>query len=184
MNVSLTPELEKFVAQKVQSGLYQTASEVIREGLRLLEERDALRQAHLDDIRQAIQDGNAQLARGEGLPGEQVFEQLRAKSRARRHAAPWAGIFSHLWQPRTLTIYGNLSPAIMWRPLTASCEEIYEVIQCLVRMPLIGHFREDLADRSHRFWPVRDFLIVYHPDTSPLEIVRILRGSRDIPSLL
>jgi plasmid stabilization system protein ParE len=63
-------------------------------------------------------------------------------------------------------------------------EEIYEVLQRLVRMPLIGHFRGDLADRSHRFWPVRDFLIVYHPDTSPLEIVRILRGSCDIPSLL
>jgi antitoxin ParD1/3/4 len=88
MNVSLTPELEKFVAQKVQSGLYQTASEVVREGLRLLEERDALRQARLDDIRQAIQDGNAQLARGEGLPGEQVFADIRAKSRARRHDAP------------------------------------------------------------------------------------------------
>jgi antitoxin ParD1/3/4 len=88
MNVSLTPELEKFVAQKVQSGLYQTASEVIREGLRLLEERDALHQARLDDIHQAIQDGNAQLARGEGLPGEQVFAHLRAKSRARRHVAP------------------------------------------------------------------------------------------------
>jgi plasmid stabilization system protein ParE len=63
-------------------------------------------------------------------------------------------------------------------------EEIDAAIQRLVRLPLIGHFREDLADRSHRFWPVRDFLIVYHPDTSPLEIVRILRGSRDIPSLL
>lgn len=85
MNVSLTPALEKFVAQKVQSGLYQTASEVIREGLRLLEERDALQQARLDDIRQAIQDGNAQLVRGEGLPGEPVFEHIRAKSRARRH---------------------------------------------------------------------------------------------------
>jgi antitoxin ParD1/3/4 len=88
MNVSLTPALEKFVAQKVQSGLYQTASEVIREGLRLLEERDALHQARLDDIRQAIQDGNSQLARGEGLPGEEVFAQIRAKSRTRRHAAP------------------------------------------------------------------------------------------------
>jgi antitoxin ParD1/3/4 len=88
MNVSLTPALEKFVAQKVQSGLYQTASEVIREGLRLLEERDALHQARLDDIRQAIQDGNAQLARGEGLPGEEVSAQIHAKSRARRHVAP------------------------------------------------------------------------------------------------
>ena len=82
MNVSLTPALEKFVAQKVQSGLYQTASEVIREGLRLLEERDALHQARLDDIRQAIQDGNTQLARGEGLPGEEASAQIRAKSRA------------------------------------------------------------------------------------------------------
>ena len=87
MNVSLTPELEKFVAEKVQSGLYQTASEVIREGLRLLEERDTLRQARIEEIRQAIQQGNAQLARGEGLPGEEVFEHIRTKSQARRRAA-------------------------------------------------------------------------------------------------
>ena len=57
-------------------------------------------------------------------------------------------------------------------------------MQHLVRMPLLGHVREELADRSHRFWPVQDFLIIYHPETSPLEIVRILRGSRDIPSLI
>jgi antitoxin ParD1/3/4 len=87
MNVSLTPELAKFVEQKVKSGLYHTASEVIRESLRLLEERDALRQAHLDEIRQAIQQGSAQLARGEGLPGEKVFENIQAKSQARRRAA-------------------------------------------------------------------------------------------------
>ncbi|HEY7054975.1 MAG TPA: type II toxin-antitoxin system ParD family antitoxin [Vicinamibacterales bacterium] len=40
MNVSLTPELEKFVTDKVRSGLYQTASEVVREALRLLKVRD------------------------------------------------------------------------------------------------------------------------------------------------
>jgi putative addiction module CopG family antidote len=40
MNVSLTPELEKFVDGKVESGLYNNASEVVREGLRLLQERD------------------------------------------------------------------------------------------------------------------------------------------------
>ena len=40
MNVSLTPELERFVEKKVQTGRYQSASEVIRAGLRLLEERD------------------------------------------------------------------------------------------------------------------------------------------------
>ena len=40
MNVSLTPELEQLVNEKVESGFYQTASEVVREALRLLSERD------------------------------------------------------------------------------------------------------------------------------------------------
>jgi antitoxin ParD1/3/4 len=48
MNVSLTPELEELVNQKVRSGLYQTASEVVREALRLLKQRD-------DDTRRADQ---------------------------------------------------------------------------------------------------------------------------------
>ncbi|MBA2353861.1 MAG: type II toxin-antitoxin system ParD family antitoxin [Acidobacteriota bacterium] len=43
MNVSLTPELERFVDDKVESGLYNNASEVIREGLRLLKEHDEVR---------------------------------------------------------------------------------------------------------------------------------------------
>jgi antitoxin ParD1/3/4 len=86
MNVSLTPELERFVEQQVASGLYHTASEVIREGLRLLEERDALRQTRLNAIRRAIQHGNDQLARGEGIPGETVFANIRNKSQARRQA--------------------------------------------------------------------------------------------------
>lgn len=43
MNVSLTPELEKFVDDKVESGLYNNASEVIRESLRLLKEHDEIR---------------------------------------------------------------------------------------------------------------------------------------------
>ena len=60
MNVSLTPELEKLVQEKVASGLYQTASEVVREGLRLLKERDD-RQTSL---REAIQEGLTQLEIG------------------------------------------------------------------------------------------------------------------------
>ncbi len=57
MNVSLTPELEKLVQDKVASGLYQTASEVIREGLRLLKERDERQRGALCG---AIQDGLTQ----------------------------------------------------------------------------------------------------------------------------
>ena len=47
MNVSLTPELDRFVAGKVESGRYNSASEVVREALRLLEEHDRARSAQL-----------------------------------------------------------------------------------------------------------------------------------------
>ena len=66
MNVSLTPELAKFVNDKLKSGLYQTASEVVREALRLLEERDRLYQARLEDLRREVGRGLDQLDRGEG----------------------------------------------------------------------------------------------------------------------
>lgn len=67
LNVSLTPELEQFVQSRVASGRFQTASEVVREGLRLLEERE-------------------QADRGELLDGDAVFEEIRQLS-ARRRAA-------------------------------------------------------------------------------------------------
>jgi antitoxin ParD1/3/4 len=80
MNVSLTPELEKFVESKVKSGCYQTASEVIREGLRLLDDQDRLREAQLQEVRSQVQLGLDQLDRGEGIPGEQVHAELKRKS--------------------------------------------------------------------------------------------------------
>jgi antitoxin ParD1/3/4 len=80
MNVSLTPELEKLVTRKVESGLYQSASEVIREGLRLLEDHDRLREIHLGEVRRKIQTGLAELDRGEGIPGEDVYAQMKQKS--------------------------------------------------------------------------------------------------------
>jgi antitoxin ParD1/3/4 len=57
MNINLTPQLEEMVRQKVSSGLYTSASEVIREALRLLEEQDRMRAAKLDQLRQDIEDG-------------------------------------------------------------------------------------------------------------------------------
>ncbi len=57
MNVSLTPDLEKYINDKVARGLYHSASEVIREGLRLLKDRDALREIQLKELQQQIQIG-------------------------------------------------------------------------------------------------------------------------------
>jgi len=82
MNVSLTPELEQLITRKVKTGRYTSASEVIREALRLLEEQDRLRQRQLAAIEQKIDRGLAQLDRGEGIPGEQVrahFRRIRSK---------------------------------------------------------------------------------------------------------
>ena len=84
MNVSLTPELEKLVKSKVQSGRYHSASEVIREGLRLLDDQDRLRNAQLEEVRRKIQIGIDQLDRGEGIDGGTILAELRQKSEALR----------------------------------------------------------------------------------------------------
>ena len=60
-NVSLTPQLQRYVARKLKTGRYQTASEVVREALRLLEEQDRARQVKLADLRQTINAGLADI---------------------------------------------------------------------------------------------------------------------------
>lgn len=57
MNVNLSPQLETLVRNKVASGLYTSASEVVREALRLMEEQDRMKAAKLEQLRQAIRDG-------------------------------------------------------------------------------------------------------------------------------
>jgi antitoxin ParD1/3/4 len=80
MNVSLTPEFETFVDEKLKSGSYSSASEVVRAGLRLLQEQDAEHAARLEALRRDVRLGRAQLKRGEGTPGVEVFKRLRKKS--------------------------------------------------------------------------------------------------------
>jgi antitoxin ParD1/3/4 len=68
MHISLTPELEKIVKQKVESGLYNNASEVVREALRFMEQsEDLVHQMKLEHLRVHLAQGEAQIARGEGL---------------------------------------------------------------------------------------------------------------------
>jgi antitoxin ParD1/3/4 len=66
MNVSLTTELEQLVNEKVASGMYHSASEVIREGLRLLKERDELRRVQMDELRRDVMLGVEQVRAGRG----------------------------------------------------------------------------------------------------------------------
>jgi antitoxin ParD1/3/4 len=76
MNVSLTPELERYINEKVEGGSYRSASEVVRESVRLMQRVEEDRAARLAALRRDINEGIAQLDRGEGIDGEQVFAEI------------------------------------------------------------------------------------------------------------
>jgi len=84
LDISLTPELEQFVESRVASGRYQTPSEVVREGLRLLAEREQAGEAAVEELRAKIRRGVEQADRGELLDGDAVFEEIRQMSARRR----------------------------------------------------------------------------------------------------
>ena len=78
---TLIPELEKLVQNKVKSGRYNSASEVMREALRLLKEQDQLRQLQIQELRKKINAGLQSLRRGEGVDGEEFFKALEREER-------------------------------------------------------------------------------------------------------
>jgi antitoxin ParD1/3/4 len=79
MNVNLTPQLEALVRSKVESGLYGSASEVVREALRLMDEQDRIRAAKLEQLR-------AEVRRGMESGQSQAWDaaQIKRQARARR----------------------------------------------------------------------------------------------------
>lgn len=85
MNINLTPQLEDMVRQKVSSGLYTSASEVVREALRLMDEKDRLRAVKLDQLRQDIRDGL-----DSGTAAKWNPEDIKREGRAKRAAKPRA----------------------------------------------------------------------------------------------
>jgi len=78
MNINLTPQLEELVRQKVSSGLYNSASEVVREALRLMEAQDQLRAVKLERLRQDIREG---LESGPGTAWD--VEEMKREGRKR-----------------------------------------------------------------------------------------------------
>lgn len=78
MNISLTPELEKMVDDKVKTGRYTSASEVIREALRLFGDYEEARQRGIAELNRKIEEGLAQASRGEVMSGEESRRRTRA----------------------------------------------------------------------------------------------------------
>jgi len=82
MNISLTPELDQLVKNKVESGLYNSASEVVREALRLLRSRDEVHQEKIAALKQAIQKGEASLDAGLGVEmTDSLFTSIKERGR-------------------------------------------------------------------------------------------------------
>jgi antitoxin ParD1/3/4 len=81
--VNLTPELEKFVQEKVASGRYNSASEVVREGLRLLEDFDRVKIGRYERLKHELEVGLKQAEAGR----VRAFDAKRIKDRVRKEAA-------------------------------------------------------------------------------------------------
>jgi antitoxin ParD1/3/4 len=86
MNVNLTPQLEELVREKVESGMYTSASEVVREALRLLQEQDRMKEVRLGQLRHDIELG-LRSGRGEAWDAGQVKRQGRLRKAARSKGA-------------------------------------------------------------------------------------------------
>ncbi len=85
MNISLTKKLEKWVQNKVRSGLYNSSSEVVREALRQMYENDRLRELGLIELRRKIEKGLQSLDAGKGLPfDDSLTEEIKKEGRKRR----------------------------------------------------------------------------------------------------
>jgi antitoxin ParD1/3/4 len=84
MNVNLGAVFDKFIAEQLKSGTYLSQSEVVREGLRLLKEREELKKLRLAELRKAIAIGSEQADRGEFVDGEETFAEIRRRSATRK----------------------------------------------------------------------------------------------------
>ena len=87
MNVSLTPELETLVNEKVKSGYYNSASEVVREALRLLNDQDELKRIRSEEVRRHVMKGVEEIRAGKGKnydSAKQLADAVINRGRARK----------------------------------------------------------------------------------------------------
>lgn len=81
INLSLTPELERFIDSAVKRGQYSSASEVVSVALQLLQEQEMEKNMRLEELRKEIAVGIADSDRGDIFDGEEVVKELRDEIR-------------------------------------------------------------------------------------------------------
>ncbi len=86
MNVNLGTVFDQFVADFLKTGLYQSQSEILREGLRLRKEREELKQLRIAELLKEIAIGSTEADCGELIDGKEVFAEIRKRSGKRKRA--------------------------------------------------------------------------------------------------
>jgi toxin ParE1/3/4 len=181
----LTPELEKLIKEKVKSGRYLSSSEVVREGLRLLEERDRLRVQKLDALRRDVELNRRS--------GETSRPSIRTTTGCHQGSAPQKEINSTrmaLYQ-ETSQAKDDLSAVVEYiaadnpdaaERFLARVESDY---RRLANAPELGRPRDEIA-HDVRSFPVanHNYLVFYRPISEGILILRFLHSARDIELLL
>jgi plasmid stabilization system protein ParE len=85
---------------------------------------------------------------------------------------------------RICTTSGTILPQTIWTLLTVLSTRSLRPLNGSPRCPALGHVREDLTAQPLRFWTVGVYLVIYRAERTPIEIVAVTRGGRDIPRLL
>ena len=152
--MSLTPELERFVGEKVESGLYNNASAVVREGLRLLKEQDEVRLRWREQIERGWQEAQADV----WWTATRRFDASMAGSRRPPHATQADGgvrltpsAEEHIGDIVEFIATDNEDAAVRVR------HPLYSAFDLLASRPGVGHLREDLTDRPLKFWSVYSY---------------------------
>ena len=152
MNVNLTPQLEDLVRQKVASGLYTSASEVVREALRLMDEKDRLLGARLDQLRKDIREG-LESGPATSWDPKKIKREGRARMAARRIQVG-ASMPIIIRRPRASADIGEIWEFIAENSVVQADEFVDRIdakFQTLAAQPDMGRERNELESACEVF---------------------------------
>jgi len=89
-------------------------------------------------------------------------------------------IFTPQAEADLLSIWEYIADEDSERAADRVIQRLYEQCQKLSDMPGIGHYREDLLDKRHRFWTVWSYIIAYRWEVKPIQVIAVIHGARDL----